>query len=270
MSIITISRGSYSRGKAIAEKVANKLGYECIAREILLEASKDFNIPELKLFHAINDPPSILDYCIYGKEKYIAYIQAALLKHLQKDNVVYHGFAGHFFVKDIPHVLKVRIIADLESRVRFVSERDGILQNKALRFIKKIDRQRKKWSKRLYGIDTWDPSLYDLVLHVDKITEEDAADIICRTVGIEHFQTTPESQQAMDDLSLAAEVKAALIKMKPDIDVSAQKGVVHIKTETLESEEQKLSKDMKKIGETIPGVKDVNIHVLPITPYVTK
>jgi len=28
--------------------------------------------------------------------------------------------------------------------------------------------------------------------------------------------------------------------MKPDVEVPAQKGVVHIKTETVESEEQKL------------------------------
>jgi hypothetical protein len=32
MSIITISRGSYTKGKEIAEKVAKKVGYECIAR----------------------------------------------------------------------------------------------------------------------------------------------------------------------------------------------------------------------------------------------
>jgi hypothetical protein len=39
MSVITISRGSYSHGKEIAEKVAQKLGYECISREIILEAA---------------------------------------------------------------------------------------------------------------------------------------------------------------------------------------------------------------------------------------
>ena len=49
MSIITISRGSYSRGVEIAEKIAKRLGYECISREVLLEASKEFNIPEEKV-----------------------------------------------------------------------------------------------------------------------------------------------------------------------------------------------------------------------------
>ena len=68
MAIVTISRGSYSRGKEIAEKVAQKLGYECIAREALIEASEQFNIPEIKLVRAIHDAPSILDRFAYGKK----------------------------------------------------------------------------------------------------------------------------------------------------------------------------------------------------------
>ena len=39
MSIITISRGSSSMGKAVAEKVAERLGYHLISREVLLDAS---------------------------------------------------------------------------------------------------------------------------------------------------------------------------------------------------------------------------------------
>ena len=58
MAIITISRGSYSKGREIAEKVAEQLGYECIARRILLEASDEFNVPEVKLRSAIHDAPS--------------------------------------------------------------------------------------------------------------------------------------------------------------------------------------------------------------------
>ena len=59
--IITISRGSYSRGKKVAEKVAKELNYECISRDILLEASEHFHIPEIKLVRAIHDSPGILN-----------------------------------------------------------------------------------------------------------------------------------------------------------------------------------------------------------------
>ena len=84
MSIITISRGSHSRGEMVARKVAEKLGYQCVAREVLLEASKEFNIPEIRLVRTIHDAPSILERSIYGKKRYIAYIKAALLRSLQK------------------------------------------------------------------------------------------------------------------------------------------------------------------------------------------
>ena len=122
MAIITISRGSYSRGKEVAEKVAERLGYQCIAREVILEASKEFNIPEFSLVKAVHDAPSIFDRFSYGKEKFIAYFQTALLKRLRSDNVVYHGLAGHFYVKDVPHVLKVRIIADVQDRIKLVMD----------------------------------------------------------------------------------------------------------------------------------------------------
>ena len=52
MAIITISRGSFSKGKEVAEKVAAQLGYDCISREVLLDASDRFHIPEVKLIRA--------------------------------------------------------------------------------------------------------------------------------------------------------------------------------------------------------------------------
>ena len=126
MAIVTISRGSYSKGKEIAEKVADRLGYECVAREALLEASEHFDIPETKLVRAVHDAPSILDRFAHGKEKYVAYIQAALTRHVQKGNVVYHGLAGHFLLQGISHVLKVRISAATVDRVHVVMERDNV------------------------------------------------------------------------------------------------------------------------------------------------
>ena len=139
MSIITISRGSYSRGKDVAEKVAQALGYECISRDVLIEASEQFNIPEIKLVRAIHDAPSLLDRFGHGRERYVAYFRAALLKHVQKDHVVYHGLAGHFFLMGIPHVLKVRIIADIEDRIREEMKRENISSEMARFILKKDD-----------------------------------------------------------------------------------------------------------------------------------
>ncbi len=269
MSIITISRGSYSKGKEVAEKVAQRLGYKCISRDIVLEASEGFNIPEIKLVRAIHDAPSILDSFTYGKEKYIAYIQLALLRYFSKDNVVYHGLAGHFFVKDISHVLKCRIIADIHDRVKLEMAQEGINRVEALSILKKDDEERRKWSQILYGIDTGDPSLYDLVLHIHKVTVDDAADIICHAAGLKHFQTTPDSQRAMDDLLLSAEVKAALMEIKVGIEVFVQNGIVSVKTEAPVPKERALIVEIEKTAKKIPGVKEVKTNVIRVTPYGT-
>ncbi len=83
MGVITISRGSYSKGKEVAEKLAQHLGYECISRDILLETSAHFNINELKLIRAIHDAPSILDRFKHGKEKYIISFRLWRLRKLE-------------------------------------------------------------------------------------------------------------------------------------------------------------------------------------------
>jgi len=207
MSIITISRGSYSHGSEVAEKVAKRLGYGCISRDVLIAVSDEFNVSEVKLKRAIGKSPSILERYTFGREKYIAYIQAAILEHLRKDNVVYHGFAGHFFVKDIPHVLKVRIIADMEKRVKCMMARENVSSKEAETMVNEVDEERRKWSRKLYGIDTWDSSLYDLVINIEKITVDDAVEAICSMVKLKPFQTTPESQRQMDDLAIEARKK---------------------------------------------------------------
>lgn len=263
MSIITISRGSYSKGKEIAEKVAQELDYQCIARRVLLEASEEFNVHEIKLVRAIHDAPSILNRLSFAKEKYITFIQAEILEHFRKDNIVYHGLAGHFFVKGIAHVLKVRIIADMEDRMRLEMEREGISKEQARNIIQKDDEERRKWSQHLYGIDMRDPSLYDLVIHIHKFTVDDAVEMICKAARLEHFKTTPESQRAIEDLALAAHTKAALMKIKADVEVTARDGSVLIQTEAPILRGETLSDEIEQVAKTVPGVKETKIDVVP-------
>ena len=118
MAIITISRGSNSRGREVAESLAKRLGYDCVSREILLEASAEFNIPEIRMEKALHDAPSVLERFNHGKTRYISYFCSSFFNRLIKDNTVYHGLAGHFFLQGISHVMKVRIIANMEERIR--------------------------------------------------------------------------------------------------------------------------------------------------------
>jgi cytidylate kinase len=267
MAIITISRGSYSKGKEVAEKVAERLGYECVSREILLEASEHFNIPEIKLVRALHDAPSVLERFTYGKERYLAFLEAALLNHLRRDDIVYHGLAGHYFLKGVNHVMKVRILAELEDRIQLEMQREGISRDEARYVLKKDDHERRQWGLRLFGVDTWDASLYDLVIHIHKITVEDAVDMICNTARLEHFRTTAQSREVMDNLVLAARVKAALVDTCPSVRVRATDRTVYVDTQAGPTVAEHLGKELRVLAEQVPGVKEVRIDVSPATAF---
>ena len=263
MAIITISRGSYSKGKEIAERVAEKLGYECVSRDILLEASEHFHIPEIKLVRALHDALSILERFSFGKERYVAFIEEAFLERMQKDNVVYHGLAGHFFLKGVGHNVKVRIVADIEDRVKLEMEREGIKEDEARNILKKDDDERRQWSMALYGIDTNDPRLYDICIHIHKITVEDAVDIICHTARLPHFETTEDSQRTIDNLVLASKVKVAIFDEWPKVKVKAHDGRIYVHTEAPLEQEVLIQDRIAKVAKTVSGVQKVYVSVTP-------
>jgi cytidylate kinase len=260
MAIITISRESYSRGDEVAEKVASRLNYDCISREVILEASKRFNIPEMKLIRAIHDAPSVLDLFYHSKQAYIAYIRSALTQRLKQDNVVYHGLAGHLLLKGVAHVLKVRITANLEDRIATEMTRESIRENEARMLLLKDDQERLKWSKSLYSVEPWDSSLYDLVIGINKLNVENAVDLICQAASCEQFKATESSRHIMDDIALACQIKAALVDQFSDVAVTSEYGNIIIYTKNQERLGHKLRDKVKTLEEKIEGINNLEIH----------
>ncbi len=263
MSTITISRGSYSYGKKIAEKLAEKLGFQCISREIIIKASEQFNLPEIKLKRAIHDAPSVLERFTFGKEKFTCYVRESLLSYARKDNIVYHGLAGHFFVKDIPNVLKVRIVANIEDRIYEEMKQKNISEEKARYMLVKDDEERRKWSMFLYGIDSNDSNLYDVVLHVDRLNVDDIVEILFNIANRPCFQTTPESVRILDEMLLSAKVKSALIDKFPKAFVTNKNGVVHVSIESALSQTDGITNQIKNMLQSIDGIKEIKIHYVP-------
>jgi cytidylate kinase len=263
MAIITISRGSYTRGKEIAEKVAAELGYECIYRSMLIEASEQFNIPEVMLVRALHDPPSVLDRFTHGKERFVAFIENALLERIKDGDIVYHGLAGQFFLRGVQHGLKVRVIASLDERVRWEVEREDISSEEARALLKRDDVERRRWALSLYGIDTRDPVLYDMVLNLSNMSVDCAVEMIVHAAKTPSFTATPESVQSLNDLLLASRVKVAVIDSWPEVRVSSESGVVSIDVEAPVAQQERVAREITDVAQTVPDVAEVRVQVRP-------
>lgn len=264
MSVITISRGSFSGGKAIAEGVAQRLEYRCIDRDAVLERAAAGGAPANELVEAIEKPPAFLERFTHKRYLYLTLFQAALAQEVRTGKVVYHGNAGHLLLKGAGPVFRVRVIAPLEFRIQMCEERLKMNRDQAVSYIRSVDQGRRKWTQYLYGVDWADPALYDVVLNLETLTISEASDIVAAIARQQRcFEFGPGCQAMMDDLAVATQVKAA-IAMHPEtsdleVETVAEDGKVWVRGKISRREQ---FEEVQQVVAGVPGVTEINLDAL--------
>lgn len=263
MSVITISRGSFSGGKTLAECLARRLGYRCIDRDVVVERAAAYGVSQDHIREALEKPPSFLDRFKHTRYLYLALVQAALTEEVRTGRAIYHGLAGHLLLRGGQPILRTRIIAPMEFRIEMLQGRLKYSRSAAIAYIEKVDDDRRKWTRFLYGVDWEDPSLYDLVLNLEHVAIEEACHLISTIVTQRCFEFTPECQQKMEDLALASRVRAELALNSStsdlELEVVAERGAVAIqgKVPTMVQIDE-----VRRVATESRGVASVNMDEL--------
>ena len=211
MAIITISRGTYAGGKEVASRLAEHLDYPVLSREkVLQEIDRDYGIPEKTINKTMNGAPPFWQQVPGKRLAYVKCITAAILAHVKDGNLVYHGVNGHLLLADLPQVLRVRIIANMEYRVEALMKRATFSKEQAIAHIRQVSKDRSRWTKLLFNVDWKDPGLYDLILNLDKVSTETACTAIAGMAEQKEFMPSPENRKALEDFRLSCRVWAAL------------------------------------------------------------
>ena len=232
MAIITISRGSLSGGKELARRLGEKLGYKVISREIVVDAAKTYGVSEDKLVEGLEHAPGLWARFTGHEESYLLAMQATLADQVSEGNVIYHGLAGRFLLSGLPGVLRIRLIAPMSYRVGAAASQLGITREQALLHIQKIDHDREKWVRSLYGEDWADPSHYDIVINLGDMSMDTASNLVQCMVSSKEFAWTEEAQREVKDFALRNRVRAHLRFRSrwPDlaVNVKVKNGVVQL------------------------------------------
>jgi cytidylate kinase len=264
MSVVTISRGTFSGGKRLAECLAGRLGYRCVDRDVIVEKAAAWGVSQQELRAALEKPPSFLERFRYKRYLYLALVQAALTEEVRGGEVVYHGHCGHLLLKGGTPVLRARIIAPLGYRVSMAQERLRLSRNEAVAHVRKMDNDRKKWTQYLYGVDWNDPSLYDVVINLEYIDIEQACDMLASTVTQgKCFHFDKQCQAAMDDLARASRIKAELA-LNPgtsnlELVVLCEEGDVRVKGKVHDTDQ---IGQIERIARQVEGVTSVDLGEL--------
>ncbi|MBW2525894.1 MAG: cytidylate kinase family protein [Deltaproteobacteria bacterium] len=211
MAIITISRGSLSGGAALAQRLGQALGAEVISHEAILEAARRYGVAVDVIRAGLQRPPTLWHRLTHHKQRYLVAVQAVLAEMVANWNAVYHGLAGQLMLRDLPGVIKIRLIAPMEYRVQAAMAELGLNRDDATRHIRSVDEERERWVRLMYGASWTDPGLYDLILNLGHLSLDEACDLVVALAHREERQVTPELEAARRDFVLQAKVRAELL-----------------------------------------------------------
>lgn len=277
MPIVTISRGTLSGGEALAQCLSERSGYPSMSREVIKDAASLYGISEAETFQQLMSKPKFIERVLGEKRRlYIIALQSALAERALKGNFIYHGLAGHFLLQGVPSVFKVRLVAPMEYRVKTVMEKKNLSKEEARKYIDNIDDERRQWTRFLYHIDWTDPSLYDTVINIERMSLNTACTMIMSALNGPEFRDAPEKHLAIENFALASQIKAKLA-LNPRtrgiiLEVEAHQGNVKITGKVitgkgltgfgpLDSIINRCKLDILEIAKAIPGVKEIEIEL---------
>lgn len=257
MSIVLIFSGSYCHGDQVAAGVSDKLGYRRVEAELLRTVSDRYGVQEESLIKTMYGAQPFFNKLTREREKNLAYLKAGIAELLQGDDIVYHGFAGHFVPATITHALHTCLIANVDYRIKAAQQQDGMDHGKAAKTVRADDVIRFSWTRELRGHDPYSADLYDLLLPMHSTSVDTAVAEICEYASKDGLKTTAASRQAAADFLLAAKVSVALVDKGEDVEVSASGGKIHLGVNKYVMMRDRYEKKLETIAKEIPGVEAV-------------
>ena len=271
MAIISICRGTRSGGEALARCLAEQFGYPILGREVLQEAAAQLGVPADDLVEKMEDRPRFFDRSATLRKTYIAAVQATLAEAAAGGNLVYHGLAGGFLLKDVPGVICVRLIAPMEMRVQALREAHGMDEVSAVAYIQEVDDARARWVKGMYGVDILDPTNYDMVMNLGTFSIAEACKIITVAVNRPEFTVGEARLQQLEDFRVASQVRLGLLDdmgtQTLDLTARARRGVVEIHGQAPILNTGEVGNRITEIVRSIDGVKEVVLKIEWFDPY---
>jgi len=274
MSILTVSHEIGAGGPEIGQKVADQLGLHYVDQELISDAALRYGVLEEKLSSLDESKPSLFERFDAETRRYITVLQTAVFEFAEQDRVVLMGRAGQWLLRGVPHVLRLRVMAPFDRRVKRLAKKlsgqMGEQTNpRTVQDMARRDDQEKLGRMRyLYEVDVRDPSLYDLVVNTDKLSIDAAVEMVAATLQRPELVTTPEAQQLVTDRALASRIQVALATnpetRKYRITVEAKSGLVTLEGTAAMDEAVDVARAVRGVRE----VKTQQVEVPPIPPFV--
>ena len=194
MAVITISREPGTFGEEIAARLAGKLGFMLVDRTRLVEFWSEVD-PDAASFKNVDEWIPLDDLDIDSESEATVRLLPELIVQLAEEHdlvVIGRGAQGLF--RNCPGTLHVKIVAPRQFRVRNIQASEEMPSREARRWTRDLENQRARYLRFLYDLNWADPNLYDLTLQMNRLSIDQALNLIYCAVGEMQIQQIQRNQ----------------------------------------------------------------------------
>ena len=194
MAVITISREPGTFGEEIAARLAGRLGFDLVDKARLKQLWTEIDLDESHLGTVDESVPKENHRLDPETEASIKLVPDLIALLAEENDLVVVGRGAQGLFHSRPGTLHVRVVASRRFRVRQLQASAGLSAAKARSQIREMEKDRARYVRFLYNLNWKDPAIYDMILRMDRLSIEQALNLILEAADQMALRQVPRSQ----------------------------------------------------------------------------
>jgi cytidylate kinase len=266
MAVITVTREMGTLGKDVVQGLAEALKCNVVHHEMVEhDLAERLGMAESAVHRYLEGDASLFERWKIDKQKLSRFTALEIMELVQKGNVIIRGWGASALLKDVPHVVRVRICAPMEFREQVMMKRLGLKDvSHARREIERSDTAHSRIVHGFFGLDWKDPLQYHMVLNTSGTPIPTCVRVLRQLVQDPTFEETAVTRSALNDKLLEWKIRSVLVGRElsefggTSVDVAVSGGAVVLTGSCYATE---LKDQIVRVARDMTGVKSVEDRI---------
>jgi len=222
MPLVAMTREMGSLGKDVAAGIAARSNRKVVYQEIIEPLANKMRLRKSHVERFLEGKSGIWERLTTDKTSLSIFTADETFRFLRDGSTaVIRGWGAVHLLKSVPHVIRVRVCAPIETRISRMMERLSTDNRATVESeIQLSEEAHTAITKRHFDVNWRDAENYDIVLCTERLSVEECVEEIESLARRPRFQETPESVRMVEDLALEWGVRAALRRDARTADIS--------------------------------------------------
>jgi cytidylate kinase len=256
-----MTREMGSLGKDVAAGIAGRANKKVVYHEIIEPLANKMRLRKSHVERFLEGKSGIWERLTTDRTSLSIFTADETFRFLRDGSTaVIRGWGAVHLLRNVPHVVRVRICAPFETRVARMMERLATDNRETVENeIHLSEEAHSAITKRHFGVNWKDPENYDLVLSTERLSVDECVEEVESMMKRSRFQETPDSIRLVTNLALEWAVRSALRRdartAEVGITVRCIDGVVRLEG-VVDTADQ--AQAVAEVVATVEGVKEVD------------